>query len=417
MTENMATPPRLQTLDAAALVIGVSDYARLPPLPPVADAQAMAAVLSDPALCAYPPERVLLLQDASATKAAILAALDRIAANARDSSTILLYFSGHGALVDDGTRCECYLMPVEATWRTPEMLAETAISGAELSAKLKTMRGARAITILDCCRAAGMVEPGASFGRQLSPRAIALLGRGRGRAVLAASQTTGLAYAGSDDEHSVFTRHVLAGMRGSANGTGGVIRICDLFHYVQQRMAAEQPDQQPVFKAELEENFPVALYRGGSAPAWVLPEASDFDYDGFVSYSRGAPEARWVEDSLVPRLEALGLRLSLPQRDFRLGMPRIREMERCVSTSRYTIGVLSPDYLAGPFEDFQSLIAQHLGLEQRDPCFLPVVVELCSVPLSVRMTELLDMTQPALRDATILRLAQRLREPRRPASH
>ena len=35
---------------------------------------------------------------------------------------------------------------------------------------------------------------------------------------------------------------------------GGFVRVCDLFHYVQQRVVG----QRPVFRAELEENYPIA---------------------------------------------------------------------------------------------------------------------------------------------------------------
>jgi len=37
-------------------------------------------------------------------------------------------------------------------------------------------------------------------------------------------------------------------VRGGAVGTGGVIRVCDLFHYVQQRVVTDNAAQRPVFK-------------------------------------------------------------------------------------------------------------------------------------------------------------------------
>ena len=48
-------------------------------------------------------------------------------------------------------------------------------------------------------------------------------------------------------------------------------RICDLLHDVQQQVAAEPTPQHPVFKAEIEENYPVALRHGGTDSPRALP--------------------------------------------------------------------------------------------------------------------------------------------------
>jgi hypothetical protein len=229
---------------------------------------------------------------------------------------------------------------------------------------------------------------------------------------LAASRADGFAYSTPGQRNSTFTRHLVEGLRGGAMGTGGVIRVCDLFDYVQRHVTAELPEQRPVFKAELEENYPLALYRGGSPPPFSLREATDASpYDAFVSYRRVSPDREWVERALVPKLEGLGLRLCLAHRDFRLGAPRIREMERAVQQSRYTLAVLSPLYVDGAFEDYQAVLAQHYALETRSPRFIPLVREPCSFPLGVRMTECLDVSDRELEEATLFRLAQRIREP------
>ena len=93
---------------------------------------------------------------------------------------------------------------------------------------------------------------------------------GRGRVILAASRSDEYSWVLPGASNSLFTQHLLAGLRGGAPGPGGVIRIFDLFDYVQRRVVADRSDQHPLFKAELEENFPVALYLGGKAP--VLPQ-------------------------------------------------------------------------------------------------------------------------------------------------
>lgn len=191
----------------------------------------------------------------------------------------------------------CYLMPVDGE-PTDEAIERTAISGAELSARLRAIPAARVTVVLDCCRASGLAEPrdvGDILSSDLSGEVLSPLARGRGRAVLAALRSDGFAYVVPGERNGVFTRHLLDGLRGAAPGTGGVIRICDLFDYVQQQIAAKVTAQRPVFKAELESNYPIALHCGGNARQLVLPSTSDgFASDAFLSYQRDDPEDRAV---------------------------------------------------------------------------------------------------------------------------
>lgn len=413
MSEPLATPD----LKGCALVIGISNYQRITKLPPVQDAEDIAAVLRDPNACGYAGDRVELCTEAAATRAGILSALDTLLARAERGASAFIYFSGHGGRVSEGPLADCYLMPVEASWRSSEDIASSAISGRELSERLRRIQSQRVTVVLDCCRAAGIAEPKDASAvpeslSGLSAEAVASLAKGRGRAVLAASRADGFAYSFAGRRNSLFTQHLLEALRGGALGTGGVIRVCDLFDYVQRHVAAELPEQRPVFKAELEENYPLALFRGGVAPPFTLRAASDgFSYDAFISYRRPSPERDWVERVFVPKLEGLGLRLCLAHRDFRLGAPRIREMGRAVERSRRTLAVLTPAYLEGAFEEYQALLAQHQGLEQNAARFIPLLREACSLPLGVRMLEALDVSDPALEQANLARLAQLLREP------
>jgi hypothetical protein len=399
--------------DAYALVIGVSAYQRVRPLPAVQDAQDVAEVLTDPARCGYPAANVRVLLEEAATRAAILEALDELAARARPSSTVFVYFSGHGGAAGGGERC--YLMPVDAGWGDAAELEATAISGAVLSARLRALAASRVTVVLDCCRAGGLAEPKDVVEprlRELSRHALSPLAAGRGRAVLAASRADGLAYVTPGHRNGVFTRHLLDGLRGGASAAGGVIRICDLFHYVQERVAAEQPAQRPIFKAELEENYPIAKASAAALAPVAIPAPPDgLPYDVFLSYARRDPEVRaWVERVLVPFLEGCGIKICLEHRDFALGRPRIREMERAVTQSRYTLAVLTPSYVEDGFTDFQSLIAQHLSLETREPRLVPVLRRACKLELGTRMTSLLDLSRDEDVPAGLQRLALALRE-------
>jgi Caspase domain/TIR domain len=414
----------MPSFDAHALVIGISAYQHLSPLPAKPDAEDMATALAAPTLCAYPVANVRTLLQAEATRERILAELTALAQRTSAGSTVFIYFSGHGGqAVIDGA-ATCFLMAVDSKKSTLAELKATAISGPELSEKLRAIVASKLTVVLDCCAASGVAEvrdatalaaapDDAPLVPQLTPDVVGLLARGIGRAVLAASRADGFAYAMPQSRNGVFTGHLLDGLRGQAPGHGGVIRLFDLFHFVQQRTSAETAQQRPVLKAEIEENYPVALYLGGAAPQLVLPDPGDgFRYDAFLSFSQSArADAEWVRNLVVPRLEQLGIKLCLEERDFRLGRQRLREMERAVKESRYTVGVFSPAYLEGPFEDFQTALAQHQAVEQRSPRFIPLLRTPCHLSLITGMTQLLDVSDDRQVEPTLQRLAVALREP------
>jgi hypothetical protein len=384
--------------DAHALVIG---------LPPgVTDAEDVAAVLQDPALCGYPQAQVRTLRGGEATRDAISAGLDALAAAARETSTALVYFSGHGVRARGTDRY--YLLPADGVKTSQDELARTAISNAELTERLRKIAAGRLTVVLDCCRAAEIADVELSFA--LSGDEVAPLAEGRGRVVLAAAAAT--AY-NAGQRNSVFTGHLLEGLRGAAEGVGGVIRICDLFRYVQQRFAEGAVAQQPIFKAELEEDYPIARHRGTAVE--LPPPPDDLPYDAFVSFCSDDPaDYDWVSDVMVPRLEKLGLRLCLESRDFTLGAPLIKEAERAVRESRYTIAVFSPAYMDGAFAQYQWVLAAHLSMESRTPRLIPLHRRTCALSLEERMTAILDMRREKEVEPQLLKLAKVLRSAPRP---
>jgi hypothetical protein len=395
--------------DAHALVIGISRYQRAPRLRATQDAQDMAAALQDPDCCGYPPASVHRLLDEGATRTAILDALDALARETRPDSTVFIYYSGHGAHAADHRDDSYYLVPVDAVAASHDELERTAISNAVLAARLQAIPASRLTLVLDCCRAADIAAP------RLAP-AVASLAHGRGRAVLAASRATDYAYALPGRRNSTLTRYLLEGLRGAAEPVSGVIRICDLFQYIQRQIQAEPVEQHPVFKAELEENYPLAQLRAGAADARALPPAPDeLTYDAFISYCRDDEDDRtWVLGTLVPYLERLALRLCLEHRDFRLGSSRVEEIERAVAHSRFTVVVFTPAYLAGSFEMYQAVLAANLSIELRAPRVLPVMRRPCELVLHARMTEALDLCRDHEVPAALQRLALALRQPSRP---
>lgn len=133
------------------------------------------------------------------------------------------------------------------------------------------------------------------------------------------------------------------------------------------------------------------------------------EHDAFVSYRHGGPGATWVRTVLVPALRAAGIRVCLDVDSFRLGAPLVLEMGRAVETSRFTVVVLTPAYLDSGFTEFESVLAEHLGLEERDQRLVVVLREAARPRLSLRARLWLDMTEDATFATDIARLVDLLR--------
>jgi Caspase domain len=138
--------------DSRAVLIGVSAYedAELPPIRAARNSlQAMHALLSDPALCGWAPERITVISNPD--HAADLAA--RIADLAEDTTgTLLLYYVGHGLLSARGELC----LTVTST-----RLNRPKISGLHWDILMDVLRGCPAkvrLVILDCCFAGQAIE-------------------------------------------------------------------------------------------------------------------------------------------------------------------------------------------------------------------------------------------------------------------
>jgi hypothetical protein len=380
--------------DAHALVIGIP--------PGTMDAEDIAAALRDPVLCGYPAANVRTLIDGEATREAIYAGLDALAKSTRETSTVFVFFSGHGVRAL-GTDCY-YLMPSDGVKTSQAELARTAISNTELSARLRRIPAARLTVVLDCCRASEIVDV------ELSVDEVAEMAAGRGRVVLAASNAGAYKV---DERNSVFTRHLLAGLRGGAEAEGGMIRICDLFDYVQREFDRGAVPQRPIFKAEFEENYPIARHPSADVKLPVLEDA--YAYDAFVSYCHDDLDDRdWVADVMVPRLERLGLRLCLESRDFIIGAPLITEAERAVRESRYTVAVFTPAYMAGAFAQYQWVLATHQTMESQTPRLIPLHRRTCDLSLEERMTAILDLRRDKEIESQLVKLAKQLRSAPRP---
>ena len=412
--------------NAHALIVGIANYRQVPALPGsvLADAGLVRDVLADPTLCAYPPANVELLLDHHATQAGMRAAFQRLIDRTDADSTVFIYFSGHGGQVNSGPQQGEYLLPADVDYRSEERLAETAISGDEFTKVLQTLPARKLLVIFDACHSGGIGQAGASQAVDaksgLPDNYYDKLKSGRGRVILASSRSSEYSFVMPDAQNSLFTGHLVAGLKGGAIGVSGVIRILDLFSYVQPKVVADQPQQHPILKAEIEENFPVARYPVALPPTPIPAESPSDPYqaDVFIVHhllpvhtGQKSADQVWVKKVLAPSLKAQGLSVLTP--DYipgLMGASQIDAWQAGIQRSRYTLVILSPGFLESSFGDFQATMALHLGLEESSARVLLAVKEPCRPALKFRFRFMLDMTDEDEFAENVARLAYEFKQ-------
>lgn len=239
------------------LVAGIGAYRHMPALEKTAsDARAFGALLVDPDLGGYPLQNVHLLLDEQATRSRISWALEQLASLARPEDTVIIFFSGHGVRRVGGFNPGEYLCTVDTDL---DRLGATAISTDQLSAALHSLRARRVVVFLDACYSGALAQPGGATGHVhlgLSDSSYGHLVHDGGRVLVASSRPAEPSWEVPGLPHSLFTYHLLEGLRGGAANGDGAVRILDLFDYLVGRVSREG-HQHPVIRGELDSNFVV----------------------------------------------------------------------------------------------------------------------------------------------------------------
>ena len=403
--------------NAHALVVGITNYQHVNKLPAVNDAIDICRLLVDPIYCGYPQENLQMLQNENATLGALRAALTALAARTNADSIVFLYFSSHGGHIESGPYAGEYLLPVDVIYDSDQSLAETALSGAEFSAALNQIPARKMVVVFDCCHAGGIGLPKDALAPTLKlglPEGYyEALQAGRGRVILASSRSTEYSWILPGAVNSLFTQQLLAGLQGGIPSEDGVIRIFDLFEFLQPRVTGAEPRQHPVFKAELEENFSVAFYLGGQKKNIRLDDQG-FRYDAYISYANRGWDATWVWETLVPRLEQAGLHVAVSGDVEEPGVARVVNIERGIRQSKRTVIILSEAYLTDHIADFENVLAQTVGIQEGTSRLLPVKIAQIhegQLPARLGLLATLDMTHPQREQREFDRLVQALRGP------
>jgi hypothetical protein len=255
-----------------ALVVGIANYPKVASLSELVlnDARDISTLLTDSTQCGYLPNQVKLLLDEQATLKNIRESLGWLANYSPEDSTVLIFFSGHGGRIETSPQAENYLIPFDTN---PQDLKNTALESAELTRLLGKIRAKRLLVLFDCCHAGGLGEikdaldkslPGFKSG--LDERYYEQLAMGQGRVIISSSRSIELSWILPGMRNSLFTHYLLQALQGQAPTYGdGLIRIFDIFNFVAEAVPKHHPQQHPLLKAQVETNFPVALYLRGKA--------------------------------------------------------------------------------------------------------------------------------------------------------
>jgi len=262
----------------SALLVGINDYSasRLTAIrapAPERDWPNLAGAVNDTAalrdllvlLHGFAASDVVTLNDQAATRGAILAALNHLAAAAAKNDVVFVYFAGHGSQVrnsksDEPDKLDESIIPADSRRGAPD------IRDKELRRIFNAIldRGARLTVMIDACHsgsgARGLltlaqprgirpdlrdVRDGGDFG----PRP-----ENRGALVISASHDEEEARELRDDRltmHGAFTWAWLRAMRDAAPGEPAI----ETFARAQARLRAEMPFQNPVIAGNIRTPF------------------------------------------------------------------------------------------------------------------------------------------------------------------
>jgi len=184
------------------------------------DAEFLAQILKEPSLCAYPAGNVKTLLGEDATLERIMEEFDVIEKRVDESDedfTVVVFFSVHGQREEE----KSYLLPYG--YKDCEPLEKNAIDGDLLNKKLKAIKSARILLLLNACYSGGVMDKlGSEINRPpLNEKQIKKLSEGKGFAYLCASQemeqaeTGYLANSKSIKRYSVFPLGLARGFCGT----------------------------------------------------------------------------------------------------------------------------------------------------------------------------------------------------------
>jgi len=155
--------------------------------------------------------------------------------------TLLFYFSGHGVLGNGRSR-QLFLALQQTDYDRP---GRDSLSAADIKNSMDNSYARRQIILLDCCHS-GAFSAADKGGEALTEESFSL--SGKGKALLASSTRMQSSQDGSKTglQHSLFTHHLVAGLKGKAANEAGMVTLERLYRHVYRQVKQDRGDMTPV---------------------------------------------------------------------------------------------------------------------------------------------------------------------------
>lgn len=207
--------------DKHALLIGIGQFAD-PMISRLAfaakDAKDVRDALVSPTLGRFPPENVELLTDQAATRAGILAALQRLILRAGEDDLVVLYLSSHGS-PNEASQGLLGVGSIVTHDTKLDQLYLDSLAFEDFSRRVSLVKARRKVLLLDTCYSAQALPAGAAGGKNL--RAVAgvseetakLFLSSEGTYFISSSADAEQSWESKDIENSYFTYYLLEALR------------------------------------------------------------------------------------------------------------------------------------------------------------------------------------------------------------
>ena len=222
-----------------ALVIGINAYQYGSPLSYACnDSDAVASMLIIE--LGFPKDNLFILKDEAATKQAILDTYLGFHDKANNpDDRLFVFFAGHGLTLEGLHGPIGYLVPVDGR---PEKI-NSLIRWDDLTRNSEIITAKHILFIMDACYSGLALQRAVSPGSQ---RFVSDLLQRLSRQVMTAGKAdeTVANGGGPEGKNSIFTGHLLEGLKGAASDTNGIITANTLMAYVYQKVGQDNRSKQ-----------------------------------------------------------------------------------------------------------------------------------------------------------------------------
>jgi hypothetical protein len=233
MASNQPTHPVAPQANRYAIVVGIEQYRERIPKADFAaqDAKDIAQFLTQQA--GYREENVIVRLNEQATKSDLEKYFEAWLKNNLDaSSSLLIYFSGHGA--PEAATGDAYLVPYDGD---PAFIEQTGYPLKRLYQTLDKLPTRNIIVMLDSCFSGAGGRSVLAKGARPMVLTVEGLASSSKAVVLAATSGSHLSLADQEKGHGLFTYYALQGMGGEADANGdGAIDVQELFEYLKPQV-------------------------------------------------------------------------------------------------------------------------------------------------------------------------------------